>query len=82
MKRIVDLDREYRCSAEKAIEKFCKRYQEETDGWRETFEWMAEAGVEHFIDDTMGDGSKVDWSYSLWLEQDESYTYIALILRA
>ena len=83
MKRVVKLDREYRCIAEKAIEKFFKAHPEFADEWMETFQWMAESGTEHLVDDTWADGSKnPDWIYSLWLERNENYTYIALVLRA
>ena len=81
MKRTVNLDKEYRCSAKKAIEKFFKAH-EELDYWTETFEWMNENNVNHFIDDTAANGEKLDWSYSLWLDKDENYTYIAVIERA
>ena len=81
MKRTVNIDKEYRCSAEKAIEKFFKAHPE-LDYWREQFEWMNEANVNHDINDTAGNGEKMEWTYSLWLDKDENYTYIAVIERA
>lgn len=82
MKRTVNVDKEYRCSAEKAIEKFFKRFPE-LDYWKETFEWMNADNVNHFIDDLFANGEKNnDWTYSLWLDKDENYTYIAVIERA
>ena len=79
---VVNLDKEYRCSAEKAIEKFFKVHPE-LDYWKETFEWMNTENVEHFIDDLFVNGEKNDeWCYSLWLTKDEKYTYIAVIERA
>lgn len=82
MKRTVNVDKEYKCSAKKAIEKFFNVHKE-LEYWKETFEWMAEEGINHFIDDVLGNGEKNDdWCYSLWLDQDEHYTYIAVIERA
>jgi len=43
---------------------------------------MMESNTEHFIDDLFADGTKNnDWTYSLWFEEDENYTYIAVIVR-
>lgn len=82
MKRTVNIDKEYRCSAEKAIAKFFKAHPE-LDYWRETFEWMNAENINHFIDDRFANGEKnEDWTYSLWLDKDEKYTYIAVIERA
>lgn len=81
MKRIVNVDKEYRCSAEKAIEKFFNAHPE-LSYWKEQFEYMNEANVNHEINDTLVNGEKVDWTYSLWLDKDEKYTYIAVIERA
>lgn len=84
MKRVVNIDKVYRCSAAKAIKKFFKAHPE-LYYWEEGFEWMNENNVEHFIDDTFADGTKnLNWTYSLWLEKDEqfNYTYIAVIERA
>lgn len=82
MKRIVNIDKEYKASPKKAIEKFFKRLPELVE-WKETFEWMADSGETHFIDDQFADGTHNDeWCYSLWLEQNEEYTYIAVIERA
>lgn len=84
MKRVVNIDSEYKCNAKKAIEKFFKKYPEYAEEWKENFEYMAENGVSHFCDNLMADGTEnKDWCYSLWLENDwDGYTYIALIQRA
>lgn len=83
MKRIVNVDAEYRCNASKAIEKFFKKYPELAEAWKETIEWMNADNVNHFIDNLFADGTKNDdWTYSLWLDKDEKYTYIAVIERA
>ena len=81
MTRTVNIDKEYKCSADKAIEKFFKA-NPELNYWKETLEWMNESNVNHFIDDTLANGEKIGWSYSLWLDKDEAYTYIAIIERA
>lgn len=81
-------DAEYTGSAAHAIKMFCKRYPEATDGFRETYEWMAENGVEKFSDDLFADGTRnSDWCYAIHLEFidgcgicKDAY-YIALILR-
>lgn len=83
MKRIIEAEVEYKCNAEKAIEKFFKKFPELADAWKETLEWMNESGTEHFIDDLFGDGTKnPDWCYSIWLEKNDQYTYICVIERA
>ena len=82
MTRTTNIDKEYRCNADKAIEKFFAKYIGH-DEWKDTFEWMNENNVEHFIDDLMGDGTKNEnWCYSLWLIKEEKYTYIAIVERA
>lgn len=82
MTRTINLDKEYRCSAEKAIEKFFEIHPE-ISYWKETLEWMNAESINHFIDDTWADGTKNEnWTYSLWLYKDEKYTYIAVIERA
>lgn len=82
MKRTVDIDKEYRCNAEKAIEKFFKAHPEIVY-WKETLEWMNTDNINHFIDDTWANGTKNEnWTYSIWLDKDENYTYIAVIERA
>jgi len=82
MKTIINVDRDYRCNAKKAVEKFFKLHEELADEWKETFEWMAESGTSHLIDNVMADGSvNNEWCYSLWLEEDEDHTYIAVVLR-
>lgn len=82
MKRIVDVDKSYKANAAKAIEKFFKAHPELAFDWREQFDWMAETHTEHFDDTVMADGTRnSDWSYSLWLVEDEDTTYIAVIIR-
>ncbi len=84
MKRVVNIDSEYKCNAKKAIEKFFKKYSEYSEEWKDTFESMAEYGIKHLCDDLMADGTvNKNWCYSLWLENDcDGHTYIALIERA
>ena len=83
MKRVVNIDSEYKCNAKKAIEKFFKKYPQYAEEWKETFESMAENGITHMADDLYADGTpNPDWCFSLWLEEDDKYTYIALIERA
>lgn len=82
MSRTVNIDKEYRCSAASAIQKFFAKHPE-LDYWRETFEWMLAENVNHFIDDRFANGERnEDWSYSLWLDLDDHYTYICVIERA
>ena len=83
LKRVVNIDAEYKCNGKKAIEKFFKRYPEQAEEWKETFEYMLESGEEKFCDDLLADGTvNKDWCYCLRLEAEEDYTYIALIERA
>lgn len=84
MKRVLELEKEYKCNATKAIEKFFKAYPEQANIWQETFEWMNENNVENFCDNRFADGTKNnDWAYSLWLDKlDDKNTYICLIERA
>lgn len=83
MKRIINIDKEYtRFHGQKAIDKFFNQHPE-CEEWKETFEWMLESNTEHFIDDRFADGKyNADWSYSLWFEDDDNCTYIAVIVRA
>lgn len=88
MKRIVDVDREYRCDASKAVAKFFKAHPELADEWQDTMEWMADSGCSHLCDRMMADGTvNHDWRYSLWVEEDIAWagekpnTYIAVIVR-
>lgn len=82
MTRTINLDKEYtRFHGQKAIDKFFSQHPEISE-WKETIEWMMESNTEHFIDDLFADGTKNnDWTYSLWFEEDENYTYIAVIVR-
>lgn len=82
MTRTVNVDTEYRCGTQKALDKFFKKHPELEFDWRDALEWMAETGTEHFINDIGGDGSKIEWTFSLWLYTEEKYTYIAIIERA
>lgn len=84
MTRKINVDKEYRkYHGKKAIERFFRYYAAlDISEWRETIEWMCEAGVTHFIDDRFADGTRNnDWTYSLWFEEDDEYTYIAIITR-
>lgn len=83
MNRITDVDKVYRrFHGQKAIDRFFKTFPELAE-WKDTFEWMCESGTDHYIDDMFADGTKNnDWCYSLWLEEEEDYTYIAIIERA
>lgn len=81
MKRVVNIDSEYKCEAKKAIEKFFKKYPEHEEAWKELFQNMDEYNVEHEIDNMDNLGNLIPWSYSAWLVKEEKYTYIALIVR-
>ena len=82
MTRIINIDKEYKMNPNKAINKFFKTHPE-LDYWKETFEYMADKGVNHFVDDLFADGTKNEnWTYSLWLDINGDYTYIAVIERA
>ena len=81
MKRVINIDGEYRCTARKAIEKFFKKYPEYAEAWKELFQNMNEYNVEHEIDNMDNMGNLIPWSFSAWLIKDEKYTYIALITR-
>lgn len=82
MKKIIDINKTYKANKLKAIDKFFAQYPQ-YDYWKDTFIWMAEHDVEHFVDDTYTDGTpNKDWTYSLWLDSDDDITtYIALVER-
>lgn len=82
LQRVFSEDATYRrMKPENTIKRFCEKYDKLE--WKEVFDWMLEDGTEHFSDTMMADGSKnQDWCYSLWLEVEGDYTYIALIERA
>lgn len=82
MKMVTNIDAEYKCGGEKAIEKFFKRYPEHAEVWKETFEYMLESGEEVFCDNVGNLGERLEWSYCLRLEIGENYTYLALMERA
>lgn len=83
MTRIVEVEKEYtRFQGQKAIEKFFETHKK-LDYWKETFEWMLENNIDFFSDDVMNDGTRnKDWSYTLHLDNEETYTYICIIERA
>lgn len=83
MKRVLEAEMEIKAKKdETAINRFFKKYPE-IDYWKETFEYMAENGEEHFIDDMFADGTKnTDWSYSLWFIRNDDSVYMAVIERA
>ncbi len=80
MKRVIDIDVEYKYNAERAIKYFFKRHPE-IAYWEETLEWMNKNGVHHVI--TIEDGKPSDnWTFSIWLDKlDDNLTYIAVIER-
>lgn len=81
MKRTIEVEAEYKLTAKKAIAKFFKKYPE-LDYWKELLEYMAENNEEHYCDDKYADGTKnTEWTYSIWLDQNGEYTYIAIIER-
>lgn len=81
MKRTIEIEKTYRTTAQKAIKRFFKAY-EELYYWEETFEYMLANNLNHFSDEIMADCTKnKDWSYSLWLYPEEDTTYICVIER-
>lgn len=81
MKRTIDIDKEYRLNAPAAIKRFFGSHKS-LDYWKEAFEWMYENKTDHFNDCTFADGTKnKNWTYSLWLDVDDKYTYIAIVER-
>lgn len=81
MKRVVNIDGDYRCNAKQAIKKFFKKFTQYADAWQELFENMDAYNIEHEVDNMDNYGNRINWSYSAWLVKDEQYTYIALIVR-
>lgn len=81
MKRTIEIDKTYRTTAHKAIERFFAAH-EELNYWKETFEYMLDNNLNHFSDEIMGDCTyNKDWSYSLWIYPEEDTTYICVIER-
>lgn len=83
MKRVIEIEKEYRrYHGQKAIDRFFRAH-EELSYWKETFEYMLENGLDHFDDTVLADGTKnADWTYALHFEDDEYVTYICVIERA
>jgi len=82
MKRIIEIEKEYKSNAKSAINRFFKTHSE-LDYWKETLEYMYENGVDFYCDNVMADGTKNnDWAYALHLDIGEGYTYICIIERA
>ena len=78
MKRTIDIERTYNCSARKAIGCFF-RYNSALDSWKEVFEWMIENHLETYSDiKEMGS----NWTYSLHLYEDDGITTICIVERA
>nr|DAJ53394.1 MAG TPA: hypothetical protein [Caudoviricetes sp.] len=83
MTRIIEAEMETDCKkASTAINRFFKKFPALADEWRETIEWMAESGTQHYSDDTVGGRKNPDWCYALSVEIDETYAYICIIERA
>ena len=81
MTRTIEYDKTFRTTATKAIKRFFTEHKD-IEYWEPTFEYMAENGIDHFINDTMADGThNKEWTYSLWLDTDGKTTYIAIIER-
>lgn len=84
MTRIIDVDMECRCKkVNTALNKFFKKYPN-LEYWRETFEYMAENGIDHLSDVKQSDGSE-DWDNWCWainLDIEEDWIYIGIIERA
>lgn len=82
MKRVIEIEKEYKLPAATAIKRFFKTYPD-MEYWKETFEWMLETNADHFDDTLMADGTKNrEWCYSLHLDQNEDCTYVCIIERA
>lgn len=82
MKRVLDIDKTYtKFHGQKAIDRFFNAHPE-AEEWKETIEWMCDSNTEHFIDNRWANGEEnKEWTYSLWFEEDDEYTYIAVITR-
>lgn len=81
MRRVIEVEQEYKLSPEKAIDRFFKKYRE-LDYWKETFDYMRENNIDFMCDNTMADGTKNRyWTYALNLDFNGEYTYICIIER-
>ena len=81
LKRIIDVDKEYKLSPLKAIRKFFSVHKD-LDYWEETLIYMYENGLNHLDDTILNDGTyNHNWLYSIWLYINGDYTYIAVIER-
>ena len=84
MTRVIEAEKEYKATPEKAIEKFFKKFPA-LEYWKETFEYILENGESFFSDyyfDTANRVRNPDWAYALHLDINEDYTYICVIERA
>lgn len=82
MARVIEVEKEYKATPEKAIAKFFKKFTQ-LEYWKDTFEYMAENGESFFCDNLFADGTEnKDWAYALHLDRNGDYTYICIIERA
>ena len=81
MKRIIEVEHEYKRSPKKAIAMFFARHPE-LAYWREEFEYMAENEIDFECDNLYADGKiNDDWTYALHLDINEDSVYICVIER-
>ena len=81
IRRIIEVEKEYRVTGQKAIDKFFKKHRE-LDYWKEHIQYMLENGIDFSSDNIMADGTKnKDWAYALHLDVEDYYTYICIIER-
>lgn len=81
MNRTIEVETTYKCTADKAIEKFFKK-NPDLIYWEDEFVYMLENNIEFESDNVLGSGGKnLNWTYALHLDQNEDTTYICIIER-
>ena len=81
MERTIEVEATYKCTADKAIEKFFNKNLN-LSYWKEEFEYMADNNIGFECNNVLANGIKnQNWTYALHLDQNEDTTYICVIER-
>ena len=81
MDRTIEVEATYKCTADKAIEKFFNK-NPNLSYWKEEFEYMADNNIDFECNNVLANGIKnQNWTYALHLDQNEYTTYICVIER-
>ena len=77
MNRVINVDMDCKTkNVTTALNKFFKKYSN-VEYWKDTFEYMIENNL-----DVLSDTNADDWTWTLHLNIEEDYIYVAVIERA